>query len=153
MRALLILISFLLVGCNTKPPTYLVCDNMDNQNDIVGRRWIVLDHANDLWITSVMYVEPITFDFDRTADEFEQIISRDRELDKSWLNVWDLKKNDDYYYYGDPEIDNFKLNRKTLIFRSYIDRFQCLVLDDLSYMQSLGAEKAKEGLKENTNKI
>ena len=153
MRVLLILISFLLVGCNTKPPTYLVCDNMDKEYDLVERYWIVLDHANDLWISSIFYVEPITFDFDPTADEFEQIISRDRELDKSWLTVWDLEKNDDYYYHADPEIDNFKLDRKTLIYRSFVDRFQCLVLDDLSYMQSLGAEKAKEGTKENTNKI
>ena len=54
MRVLLILISFLLVGC-AKEPTYLKCDKTfsDVKEDSDDRSyWIVLDHQNSLWITS-----------------------------------------------------------------------------------------------------
>jgi len=131
MRLLLLLPLLLLVGCNTntKPPTYLGCTNLDNEWDSVEYRWIVLDHANDLWISSSWNIKP-----------------NNRDTDKVLVDVIEFDKDDNYYFHSDPETSNFKLNRKTLIYRSFVDEFQCVLLDDLSYMHSLGLEKAKEEL-------
>ena len=127
MRVFLVLIPFLLVGC-AKEPTYLQCTS--TVKDLENRTYyIVLDHANDLWmeaeVTSNFYVP-----------DFNSVNSG-----KYYIDVQKLIETEDKYYRATA--NGAFVNRKTLTFNIYWD---CKVLSDLSDMRSIGLEK-------NRNKI
>ena len=145
MRALLILISLLfLVGCtnepttNEKEPTYLACTDLENEFHMPSY-WVVLDHANNLWIDVMFPEKPSENPADKIFAEFfplNETVDFDR-----------LRKNDDFYWHGDSSLTKSltKLDRKSLILDSLFT-YQCEIIDDLSYLRSIGVEK-------NRNKI
>ena len=125
MRVLLILISFLLVGC-AKEPTYLKCDKTfsDVKEDSDDRGyWIVLDHQNSLWITS-----------------------RQKQQNQE-LNVYvnTLRTDGTAYWGGMEQRSSYTrtLSRTTLKYRDSSSTYQCEITDDLSYLRDVGVEKAR----------
>ena len=129
MRVLILLVALVLVGC-AKPPTYLACTNINLELDY-PTEFIVLDHFNKLWISAKNELKP---DYDLQDGYFVYVAELRTDGNDYWASDSSSKIN----------IAN-KLNRKTLIYTVFY-AYQCEVIDDLSYLRSLGLEK-------NRNKI
>lgn len=128
MRVLILLVALVLVGC-AKPPTYLACTNTDLDLNL-PTDWIVLDHYNELWISSRADKKP--------SPEVQDVYAYVAELRTDGNDYWAFDSSSKI---NSPN----KLNRKTLILTVFYG-YQCEVIDDLSYLRSLGLEK-------NRNKI
>ena len=118
MRVLLILVSFLLVGC-AKEPTYLKCDKVSDDSTY----WIVLDHQNSLWITS------------RQKQQNQEL----------YVYVNTLRTDENFYWGGREKRSSYTstLSRTSLKYRESSSTYQCEITDDLSYLRDLGVEKAR----------
>lgn len=153
MRALLILISLLLVGCSeleseldnavseienlgtnyknepkfTKEPTYLKClpNNIYTED---GHIWVVIDHENELMILGVSDEKP--------------------NKETNPLSVAALILTTSERFYGrlnDEYIQSkWKLNRTNLKYSAGdLEEYQCEIVDDLSELRAIGVEKAR----------
>lgn len=126
MRALLILIPLLLVGCTNEPDEPLFplnikqVTNLKCDSESGATLWIVLDHSENLWISS-----------------------SDRDGDSSsanyFLNVEPLMTKESYYGFMHKG-KTYMLDRRSLVYGSYTD-FQCAVTGELENLRSLGLEE------------
>lgn len=126
MRALLILISLLLVGCaEPQKPTYLKCITGYYPEE---KLYIVLDHENELWIST------------------SSKLSLDETLSKyGGSGVYAKKLYTDersYYYLSGEDQEKFYLDRASLRYNNNL-YYQCEVTDANPLFRSLGVEKAR----------
>ena len=126
MRVLILLTLILLGGCANQR-TYLACTNINLELDY-PTEFIVLDHFNKLWISAKNELKP---DYDLQDGYFVYVAELRSDDYDYWAFDLSSKRNSDN-----------KVNRKTLIYKQFYN-YQCEVIDDLSYLRSLGLEKAR----------
>ncbi len=154
LRIFSLIISLVLLGCDAvtinnplNTPTYLDCRSKTSS---YTWRWIILDHANDLWIQYWYEREDY--------EKFGQPLFLKRNIDQTQIRAYDLNSDEYRYWSTDNKRDNtfMGVDRETLIYGEEFDSFrqlQCEVVEEKFVPSAIKGFVKDFGIESKTKKI